>query len=282
MTIEFFERNRSTSILMPSAFSTHKFAGGEAHVEISDDYYYAPNTFNQQIAFVRGGNNDDLFTLAMWADAIHRLDSGCWTILVMPYLPGARADRGTPLGAKVYADFINSLEIDSIVCLDPHSDVAPALYNNLTVVPLAGLKHWLDLSGKYAGVIAPDLGARKRAESVAEVLNVPVYQATKHRDFETRELSDFQCEELPHEGDFLVVDDICDGGRTFIQLADVLLPIKLSNDPALDLWVTHGIFSYNALPKLRSRYREVYTTDSWGAGRDNVMRVFDQLLEYAK
>jgi ribose-phosphate pyrophosphokinase len=39
---------------------------------------------------------------------------------------------------------------------------------------------------------------------------------------------------------FLIVDDICDGGRTFTELAKVL---KKWTDMPVDLYVTHGIFS---------------------------------------
>jgi ribose-phosphate pyrophosphokinase len=40
--------------------------------------------------------------------------------------------------------------------------------------------------------------------------------------------------------DFLIVDDICDGGRTFIELAKVLRPLTSGQ---VKLYVTHGIFS---------------------------------------
>jgi ribose-phosphate pyrophosphokinase len=256
--------------VVASAHKIFQFPVGESHIN------FAP-TATTQIAFLTGADGNDLMALAMWADAIHRYNSELESILILPYLPGARADRGTPLGAKVYADFINSLDIDKIVTLDPHSDVAPALYDRLHVVSLDQLPIWNHLihpdrpmngivfNWEVDGIIAPDLGARKRAEAVAAKLEVPIFQAMKHRDFRTGELSGFSCEPLPRTPGrhFLLVDDICDGGGTFLGLADTLnlLPENLG------LWVTHGIFSNDAEMKLVEKFNFLASTDSHPGSR---------------
>lgn len=250
MSVSFYERSFTGGCLKEAAHQTREFAGGEQHVE------FGAFESDTQIAYVRSGSGNDIMTLAMWADGVKR--AGLKSVAFIPYLPAARMDRGTPLGVKVYADFINSMGIDQIIALDPHSDVAPALYDRLAVLPLDSLPIWNARRGFYAGVIAPDLGARKRAEAVATRLGVPVYQASKHRDFATQELSDTRCEELPAEGNLIVVDDICDGGRTFRNLAEAIKVDRLR----LHLWVTHGVFSYNATDMLREHYGEILTTDS--------------------
>ena len=56
----------------------------------------------------------------------------------------------------------------------------------------------------------------------------------------------------------LIFDDICDGGYTFIQLAEYL---QDNCNCALDLAVTHGIFS-KGLGRLRENFDKIYTTDS--------------------
>lgn len=236
-----------------------KFPAGEAHINMG---HITKGTI--QIAHVQGCGHDDLFSLAMWADACKR--ANCKTAIMLPYLPGARADRGSPLGAKVYADFINGMHVDCVVCVDGHSAVAPALYKQLVALPLDSLDCWNNFP-HYGGVIAPDIGARARAESVAAKLKLPVYQAMKHRDFATGKLSGFSCETIPAMQPMLVVDDICDGGGTFLGLADVL---KLPRN-VLGLWVTHGVFSNFAFPRLFERYGHVYTTDSF---------VQDEQLDY--
>ena len=264
MTLGLYERrlriDGGTKIV--PAHNLFRFPGGESHVNFEP-------TSTVQIAYLTGADGNDLMGLAMWADAIRRT-GGMRSVLVLPYLPGARADRGTPLGAKVYADFINSLGIDQIFTVDPHSDVAPSHYDRLTIVPLDKLPVWdMPATRRYDGVIVPDLGARKRAEAVAAKLNVPVYQGMKHRDFKTGALSGFSCEELPkavstveefRRSRFLIVDDICDGGGTFLGLADELQKQKI-NKENLGLWVTHGIFSQDVV-KLSEKFSYIGTTDS--------------------
>ena len=54
------------------------------------------------------------------------------------------------------------------------------------------------------------------------------------------------------------MDDICDGGGTFIGLASELMS---KNAGAIYLAVTHGIFS-NGFDGLNRKFRGIFTTDS--------------------
>jgi ribose-phosphate pyrophosphokinase len=58
---------------------------------------------------------------------------------------------------------------------------------------------------------------------------------------------------IPDSAIYLVVDDICDGGRTFVELAKAIPEEKRSH---LHLLVTHGIFS-QGLDVLRQYYSEI-------------------------
>lgn len=234
-----------------------QFPAGEQHLTVN-----APETEHPFIAIVRGANAEDLVQAGMWIDSVHQ--RGDKATLAIPYLPGARQDRGNPFGAKVYAEIINSLGADLVITVDPHSEVMPALVNNLKSYPACRLvTHSLarHIGGgwetPYVGIIAPDEGARERAGAVAHRLGLPLYQALKHRDFATGRLSGFSCEILPTEGRLLVVDDICDGGGTFRGLAEAT---GLGPD-RLDLWATHGVFSGQA-GLLTEHFGTIHTTDS--------------------
>lgn len=278
MTITFKAKHKSgftVDVLEPFTFPA-----GEAHIKGFDtlnvddyDYFFAD---------VRGHDPQDLFHLAMWSNGLDSSTKSDGTIprkyLILPYIPGARADRGVPFGAQVYAQFINSLFLDKVIVLDPHSPVAPGLFenpekaDNKTVVefPFERIirKEIQDGSSDqrprpYVGVIAPDAGAVKRANRAARVMGVPVYAAGKTRDFQTGKLAGFHMNDaLPTEGKFLIVDDICDGGGTFIGLAEAIK--KDTPNVELDLWVTHGVFSnpstYRTL--LRS-FGAIHTTNSY-------------------
>ena len=243
-----------------SPLQAFHFPGGEAHIKGAED----TTTYIYQTADMRGASADDLIMLAMWASAVE--SRGEPKVLLLPYLPGARADRGVPFGANIYAQMINQLHADHVVTLDPHSPVMPGLIENLTVFPVSRIiKREVQRADSdsrpqpYVGVIAPDKGAVERAGAAGRAMGVPVYRAEKSRDFETGKLSGYRLvDALPETGKLLVVDDICDGGGTFQLLADAA-----QVDPGrLDLWVSHGIFS-KGYSGLLSRFGHIYTTDSW-------------------
>jgi ribose-phosphate pyrophosphokinase len=272
MTFSLYElrKRQSGSIVILAPHKVFYFPGGEAMIDWQNP------TASIQIAYLQGCSGDDLFALSMWNDAVKGHGHNLKTVLVLPYLPGARADRGTPLGAKVYADFINSLDLDKVICLDPHSDVARSLYNNLHVVEAADLPIWTTrLQGRFDGVIIPDKGAHARASAVAWRLGVPRFQASKERDFTTGKLSNFSIEDVGNAKHLLVVDDICDGGGTFLGLASAV-----PDDVQLSLWVTHGIFSNGAVWKLRERYTEVYNTESHPGYINNPNRMGTSILTF--
>jgi ribose-phosphate pyrophosphokinase len=180
--------------------------------------------------------------------------------LILPHVPGGRQDRINPAGdylftLKSVAKMINERKFDSVVVLDPHSTVTPALIDRCRIVNLADLLH--NFWKGYGGVIAPDVGAAKRAFDVAQVLGLPFHQAEKHRDVATGKLSGFAAPTIKSGEHYLVVDDICDGGGTFLGLGEIIR----AKGAYADLIVTHGIFS-KGLDDLLKIYKKVITTDS--------------------
>lgn len=258
------------------------FPDGAVHISGADN----PTSFDFQIAWVTGLDHSDLFTLAMWADVCS--SRGERSVLVLPYLPGARMDRGVPFGSAIYGDFIRTMvRPDKLVTLDPHSDSALVSFKGslfeTIVFPVERIIRQeiqdpsIDLQvPRYVGVIAPDAGAVGRASRAAKVMGVPLFRAEKVRDFSTGKLSGFGMKDhLPSEGKLLIVDDICDGGGTFLGLAEAT---GLTKD-RLDLFVTHGVFS-KGFDSLSDHFGRIYTTNSFFTGEcpENV-EVFD-LVKY--
>lgn len=230
-----------------------RMPGGEWHV--NHDLVPLSGTY---AAILFGASADDLIGLSILADAVHR-DGGSISAGI-PYLPGARQDRrypGEALSAKVYAELINACDLETVVVLDPHSEVMVSHLDRVAVLDLPSIVAASFSGFRPQGVIVPDAGAVKRASAVADALGVPTYQAFKKRDTTTGKLSGFTCEPLPDRGHFLVVDDICDGGGTFKGLAEAT---GVGKD-RLSLWVTHGVFSAGA-ETLSVYYDRVFTTNS--------------------
>jgi ribose-phosphate pyrophosphokinase len=276
-----FKAKEANGEIINSAYHEFTFPAGEKHIKKTEDRPTQP----VEIAIFQPSPDsihNDLFTLAMWADMLVPEHPETKSVLVMPYVPGARADRGLPFGLEIYAGFINELEIDQIIIFDPHSQVAPEKlrgYENLTVVysyELFELGHMKAVINQYDAIIAPDKGAATRAKQVADVAGIPVITATKERDEATGQLSNFQIEGLDSDGTYLIVDDICDRGGTFKGLA------KASGLPPenIDLYVSHGVFSSDALETLPEYFEYIYTTNSYNPQRELSSELYPQIRRF--
>lgn len=225
----------SSSIFIKNgSFDCFKFPGGEMHVRINEFPKTEPIIVRANLK-----TSDDIMTLLLLTDALRRMHRSL-DYLYISQVPYARQDRvcnpGEALSIKVMADLINSIGAKEVIIYDPHSDVTPALINNVLVIPQWDLVPKDLLKGRM--VICPDAGAEKKIHK----LGVPYILCTKDRDPLTGEIKRTI---VHHHGslegcDCLIIDDICDGGRTFLEIAKVL---KSKNAGKIELYVTHGIFS---------------------------------------
>lgn len=246
--------------LVGLSFKGFYFSGGEPHVEVQD-----PELLRgaKVLLDARVGNMNDLGMLLALTDAVKRCRPERVDLL-LPYFPGARQDReeaGYALTAKVYANLINSQGYGAAFILDPHSPVSPALLDRCVILPHFPLVRQF-VEGEIVGLICPDAGAERRTLELAKQLGCSnVVFARKKRDPRTGNLSGFSLDPLPMEGTYLLADDLCDGGGTFIGLAE-----KYQADPKgtgpLHLWITHGIFS-KGLDALCKYFPRVGCSDSF-------------------
>lgn len=253
-------------------YKSFLFAGGEPHIKISNNFdVAAPVTITQRI-----NSFNDLGMICITVDALRRI--GVKEIeLFIPYFPAARQDRvmipGEPLSVKVYADIINAMALASVTVFDPHSEVTPALLNNcITVSNHEFIKQVIAKIGAEVKLISPDGGALKKIYKVSEFLGgAEVVECSKSRDVKTGKLSGFKAYAEDLAGaDCLIVDDICDGGGTFIGLAEAL---KAKNAGKLYLAISHGIFS-KGFDELGKYFEQIFTTDSIKeVGHDGVIQI---------
>lgn len=195
--------------------------------------------------------------------------------LILPLMPGSRQDRLNTRGdylftAKSIAREINARNFPRVTLLDPHSEVSAALVDRSKVV------HAVDCiatpPGKYAAVVSPDAGAEKRASDVALKLGVPLIHAWKTRDISTGAISGFGMQTppigVPVDALVLVVDDLCDGGGTFIGLGGLLKERGFR----AHLWTTHGLYT-KGTAALLEHYGHLYCTDSAAGARTGVIEI---------
>jgi len=242
------------------SYKSFTFSGGEPHIKIGAEF----NTNESVTVTHRLNSFNDLGLLCVAVDALRRMGVKK-IILFIPYFPAARQDRvmvkGEALSVKVYADIINAMALDKVIVFDAHSEVTPALVNNCEVIPNhTFIKEVLKIIGQHVKLISPDGGALKKIYKVSEFLGgVEVVECSKSRDVKTGKLSGFKVYNEDLQGaDCLIVDDICDGGGTFVGLAKEL---KNKNAGKLYLAVSHGIFNKGF--EVLDCFDKIFTTNSF-------------------
>jgi ribose-phosphate pyrophosphokinase len=201
--------------------------------------------------------------------------------LNVPYFLGARSDRKFEAGTSNYlktviCPIINAQNFSRVTVLDPHSDVLEACLNNyhkhnnhrLVKDALTKIDN-KDGAQSRICLVSPDAGAYKKIFDVAKEFKIDnIITASKVRDIKTSKILRTEIPTLDQHNDikYAIIDDICDGGRTFIELAKA---IKGSRPTAkVYLIVTHGIFSAG-FKELAQHFEGIYTTNSYRDVADN-------------
>jgi len=241
-------------------FEAFTFNGGEPHLKIKT----ALSSTEEVTITARIRAFNDLGFILLASDAVRRM--GVQKIhLLLPYFPAARQDRvmvtGEPLTVKIYANLINQCQFETVTIVDPHSEVTAAVLDNVQVIDNHRfVEKCLEQITDYQ-LISPDGGALKKVYKLSQFLGgKPVVECSKRRDVNTGNLTGFTVYADDLEGkNCVIVDDICDGGGTFLGLATEL---KKKNAGDLILIITHGIFS-KGLEKLSEHFSKIYATDSF-------------------
>lgn len=213
-------------------------------------------------------SNEEIFELLLIVDALKRNLKQLGN-LYLPYVPFARQDRvnlaGEALSCSVFCSLINSCGFQSVCIADPHSDVVRALIDRVVVTEQHEIfGQYLDSYQKFEEpyiLVCPDGGAIKKIHKFKG--NHSIIYCNKYRDpydgkihLDIPELSSMKGK--IYEGhNLIIIDDICDGGRTFLTIAG-LLRDHLDKGHKIILMVTHGFFT-KGLQVFDGFIDEIYT-----------------------
>lgn len=200
--------------------------------------------------------------------------------LYTPYIMGARSDRKFEEGGNNYlkdviCPIINSLNFKSVTCIDPHSDVLEACikgFRKLSNLELIRFSLFDLLPGpgfinpdvlNNIILVSPDAGASKKIYKLAEQIGYKgdIITCSKDRDIDGKLTKLVIPVSTVVHKDYIIIDDICDGGATFLQIAKTLKP-RLHSSNKLFLIVTHGIFS-KGFTELSKYFDGIYCTNSY-------------------
>lgn len=269
---------------LPVPVKHFTFNGGEEQVTV--DQAHTPKGRVSYIDITaKLKSSQDVMSLVMLTDAcrhIHNLDHCAVFTLHMPYVPYARQDRvmnaGEAHALKAFVNVIAGLKFDKIIIDDPHSEVATSLLDNIGARLVVNTQD--SLFSEYMGnsdvirrntriltsgsgnpvIVAPDAGARKKAQKVAERYGFRIIEAGKVRDVTDGKITGTSVHDNVLGLPCIIVDDICDGGRTFVPLAAAL---KGKGASQVILFVTHGIFSNGKQFLLENGIDQVHSYYDW-------------------
>lgn len=252
-------------------WSFFSYPGGELQLRLNPETVEAllKNEIDFVSVLMRIRGPYDVMRLLLLSNAIEGLSPYKRLDLILPYLPYARADRrfvdGDCFGLETFGNLLGSIGPSRVITLDAHSQVANHKVPNLTdcsanqFIARAMILFGGATKSVQLNVLFPDKGAAERYN-----LNfglTKVFYAEKIRNPETGKFEGFTIPEIDNDFPILIVDDICDGGGTFLGIATELAKQNIWRE-RLGLYVTHGIFSkgFSELGKFFSR---IYCTDSF-------------------
>lgn len=269
-------------------YKSFKFSAGEVHVNVKEALKNLEPTDDFEV-IARLHSSDDIMEMFLLLDAVNRFHSSFVRIdLTIPYLPYSRQDRvctkGDPSSLGVFLLLLEKFVDESfhpvyLRVADLHSENVDILgfpqKDGLIELDWSdilddSIRFFDEISFKGVEVVSPDKGAREKTINFTDYLydcdvgSSKFYQGSKVRDPATGNLTGFDVDCKDFKGqDLIIMDDICDGGGTFLGLAKVL---KERNAGKISLYVTHGIFS-KGIDIFEGLIDTIYTTDSFDQSR---------------
>lgn len=253
---------------------TKRFPDGEAYVRIPESLAGGDAIVVQSTA-----PDTNLVELLLLQDAAYEAGARHVTSII-PYLGYARQDRAFQPGEAVAARATSraiAAGCDRVLTVDPHKEESLAHFGGkaacVSAVPAlaARLAEW-----GVDTVLAPDKGARARAEAAARLVGARVDHLEKTRLSATEVV--MAAKELDVRGARVaIVDDLIASGGTMLTAAKQL---KAQGARSVVAACTHGLFTGGAVPKLLGGgIDRLLVTDTWPSEGTEWVSVAPQLAK---
>lgn len=257
-------------------YQIDKFPDGEPTLTILSDL---GQHVDDVTILTRITNTDELFILALACDILHR-----WEIkynIEISYLMTQRMDRvmnmNRPFSFKVMSTILSGLNAQWNVVHELHNpnvklkkiSLRPKMRTIQTFLNEffpSGSKNnmYIKTFNQDICIVYPDHGAYQRYDRVISCLHPVIFHKT--RDLDTGKIvsitTETDCNIIKtHRPErFLIVDDLCDGGSTFVAVQKQLKEI-LPSVP-IDIAVYHTV-NEKGIQRLLDNFDNVYTTNSY-------------------
>ena len=235
----------------------HTFPSGEKYSQFKE------NIRGDDVFLVQGTNpkstNDSLMQLLIMTDAAKRASAKSITA-VLPMMFYSRQERKdkprSPISAKLVMDLLTCAGIKRVLTMDLHAAQIQGFTNDpcdqLLFEPVLS-KYLILKYGIYPKnlvVVAPDVGAVKRAERYSKLLNCSLALIVKSR------IGDTEVKLESFVGDVkgktaIIVDDMTESAGTIVQAGNVCRDRGATKIVAA---VTHGCFTSTGCINLQDAY----------------------------
>lgn len=245
-----------------------RFADGEINVELTPEIKGEDCIIIQPTSkSVNASMNDNIMELYFIIDAVRRIPAKSITV-VIPYFGYARQDRRvfpqSPISSKVICKQIEELGVDNVIVLDLHCEQTLGFFDipaeNVYALPIlvSDMKVvFPDITNTV--IVAPDMGASKKARVASEILgcSYAVVDKKRPRPGESQVMNVIGNIEGK---DCILLDDMIDSAGTLCNAANALVERGAKSVRA---YATHGLFSGQAFKRINdSAFTEVVVTDS--------------------
>jgi ribose-phosphate pyrophosphokinase len=148
---------------------------------------------------------------------------------------------------------LNSLCFDYVSILDPHSKEATKLIETSGAnYPVHKIEYVMNITESTL-YCYPDAGAFDKYTDILAGFHI---HGEKVRNQSTGHIDSYKLIGSCRDHNVLIVDDICDGGMTFILLAKELYK---AGAKSVSLFVSHGIFSKGLTPLKEAGIKYIFT-----------------------
>jgi len=172
--------------------------------------------------------NDNIIELLVLIDTLRRDSAGRITAVV-PYFAYGRTDKKdqprVPITARLMADVVGVAGANRFLVLDLHAGQIQAFFSipgdELTARHLL-IEYFHNKAVPNAVVVAPDIGASRRARNFAEALDLPLAIVEKRRQADGSDIRQFNLIGNIEGRNAIIFDDEIDTGGTIAKAAAFL------------------------------------------------------------
>lgn len=244
-------------------YSLSRFPDGEVQITLGE--FNRKDEINVRCRITSA---EELFILMQVSDILRR--HGMRFSISIYYLMSMRMDRvmdfNRPYSLSIVINILDNLEASQIDIFSPHSEISLELFKKTRVNDLDIFSNLYPKVSDYQ-ILLPDNGAKERYSHLS---NNECIVCSKVRDLATGNITKIQIDnpDIITDKPILIIDDLCDGGRTFVEIAKAVRDIKPNTN--LNIFVKHMV-NPRGIVNLSKYFDHVWFTNSYKDWQNEIL-----------